>query len=312
MKHLTWTKLLPTLGLALLVVGCSDPFQRNADPTKDYESLKTDIPRSQYKESAQDFDGVLIDIQVEGSKTGVLNFFEGQETSYKLVSRVQIPGAAYQLKAINLPAGASLVDGQSGDGVWLLKWKPALNTIPTGIQNQSYELQVEVVLDQNTSARAREAFDLDRRNKVKTFSMVVSFPNTQPVLKFSGLDFNKELKVGEVIPLTIEVTDPASSKDRKPYLIIDFSSENQTAESRRFNAKNLVIDDAKRKDVYANGKWTLYRLLDTSMISKQALDPRSRYEGGEFLISALNMTTKLDSAVQMIRFKVKADNKEAL
>lgn len=306
MKNQTWIKTVMTTGLALLVVGCGDPFKRHSDPMTEYEELRDDIPRAQYKVNNQNFDGVLFDLQFLGQADGSqLNFYEGTSTSYNLQARVFISGVSYTLIPHNFPKGVSLQKVANESDIWVLKWTPETNTIPSGLTNKTFEAQIEFALDQNTTARARESFNLDRRNRVKTVTLSVNFSSSQPVLTVTGLDSNKVLKFGDVVPLTIEVVDPNSNAQRKPRVIAEFDIENQSAEARTFPANNTIIHDNKKKDKFAgNGKWIIYRLLDTTLIPKEYLDARAKYEAGEFTISAIN-TAKLE-ATQLKRFKVQA------
>ncbi|MGE0762297.1 MAG: hypothetical protein AB7N80_03355 [Bdellovibrionales bacterium] len=306
MNYQSWIKTVMTAGLVLAVVGCSDPFKRNSDPMKNFEELQNDVPPSQYKSSDQKFDGVLYDLQIDGKNDyATLEFYEGKEQSYQVQPQVFIPDLRVSLKDNNFPAGATLK--ANGKGGWVLKWTPALGTIPPGSQRQTFNGQIEFVLDKDSSRRASAHFDIERRNRIKNVTFSVNFANAQPKIE---VGFNrKEVKIGEVYDFTVTVLDPNSSKERRPDVQVTFDRSNFTAEAKTFPASSAVYPNPdKREQFLGHGKWVFHFLFDTTTLPARYLKETvlKKYEGGEFAIYAINPSTKLESIRVPRRMKVLA------
>lgn len=187
---------------------------------------------------------------------------------------------------------------------WVLKWTPAKELIPKGLSHQEFKIQIEFVLDQNSSARARELFSADKRNRVKRLTLKVNFPESQPQVRIVGLDKN-EYKRGDVVPFTVEVTDINSSKTRKPDVMVTYDKANVTNEAKSFPATMAVIIDPRKPDRFVGAnKWVFHYFFDTTTIPAAYFDPKAGFEAGEFIVYAVNTSSKLDSTRILKRIKV--------
>lgn len=293
-------KLIGFGALALGLTAC----ERNADPTRDYPELANDVPAVQRAANEQTFDGVLFDLRIQDHEdSNVLDFYEGKEGSYVLLARSFLPGANFTLRATEMPKGASLIPSSTRD-TWVIKWTPAKELIPKGLSSQEFKIQVEFALDQNSSARARELFNADRRNRIKRLTLKVNFPESQPQVRIIGLDKN-EYKRGDVVPFTVEVTDINSSKTRRPDVIVTYDKANVTNEAKSFPATMAVIIDPRRPDQFVGAnKWVFHYYFDTTTIPAAYFEPKAGFEAGEFIIYAVNSSSKLDSTRILKRIKI--------
>ncbi len=290
---------------ALLIVGCDNPLNRSANPMKDYQELSDDVPPHQYVSNEQKFDGVLFDLQVDGqSGNSQMEFYEGSEQTYLLNARVFVPGLRTTLVHAGLPKGATLKLVDRAKGVWALKWAPSKGTIPPGSQRQSFPIKIGFEIDPRSSVRSRQVFDLDRRNRVKEFVLNVNFSDALPTIKVTGM--KSEIKYGEVLPLVVQVTDKNSSEVRRPEVVAIFDRANLTAEARTFPASSAVIVDTVRVDKYkGNGVWEFYFLFDSTTIPSKYLTGKG-YEGGEFVMVAINPSTR-QTVREVKRFKLRVE-----
>jgi hypothetical protein len=303
MKSISKFKTILFLATGLLLLtgaGC----ERKSNPVEEYD-LGNDVPANQVKATSQSFDGVVFDMQVEGRKDGSrdLDFYEGKSGSYKIKARCLIPGTEWSLKKHNFPPGADLV--QTGEaGVWLVRWTPAKDIIPKDMSEHSFDVQVEFVIGQNTTARAREFFASDKRNRVRDFTLKVSYPESQPTISIVGLD-KSEIKRGEVVPFTVEVVDPASSAKRRPDLVVTKDASSQTNEAKAFPLPSAVIYNPDKADQFAgNGKWVFHLYFDTTMVPAQYFEKKARFEAVEFVIYAINTSSNKTSVRKMKRLKI--------
>lgn len=286
-------------------VGCQNPLQRESDPMKEYPNLKTDVIPQEYVADQQKFDGLLFQLDVAGQGDNrTLHFYEGRESSYTIQARVFIDGLKFKLVATGFPENIQPQPTQD-PSVWTIKWRPPVGTIPKGssfLLNK--DAKIEFALAEGSTRKAQDDFNLDKRNKSKSFYIYTNFSDVQPRIKVSGFQNGKTLNFGEFVPLVIEVIDPNSSKERKPELVASYDFANQTAESKTFPANNAVIFDDKRPDEFkGNGTWVFYRILDTTMIPAKYRNAGQNFDSGEFTLYAFNSST-MQRATSMLHFKL--------
>lgn len=284
-----------SVGTAMVMnlIGCGDPFNRNSDPLRNHQALKTDVKPSDSKPSDQNYDGVIFDMTVLNRLDGYnLEFYEGKDTQYTLVPNVSIPGVKYSLvPSGEFPKEAKLIN--NNDGTWKITWAPRVGTIPSGELKKSFPINIEIKIDAAT-ARAQELLAKDNRNRIKEFSLNVNFADAQPTLKVTGLE-RTEYKAKEVIHFKVEVADPSSFEGRLPEVFITSNYNDRTQEAKAYSAAGAVYPDYSKKRQYSKQITTFHYILDLTMIPAKYLDPKSNFEAGEFVILAYNPSSKLDA-----------------
>lgn len=308
------------MALALIVTAC----ERDSDPVKDYADLKSDVPQKDYRSNEQKFSGQLFEVQVTGRQnpqdktcqpvdSEIMSFFEGQEATYCVQTRVFPEGGAIKIKKVSFPEGAELSESTT-PGLWLIKWTPPKDIIPPAARSLSLSPQVEVVVDQNSSARAREILSNPRVNRIKKLNLSVNFSDAQPSVKVVGLEKVEDpgIKQGDWTKFTIEVVDPNSSEKRKPRVSITFDYANFSNEAKVFQAQTAVLVDNQQEDKYAgNGKWIFHRIFDSSLIKNQFLQTMAGYAGGELIVVVTNRQTGVAAEVlKRVKIIVPADSKK--
>lgn len=297
------TKFL-TLGLiaSLSLVGC----QRKSDPIEDYPNLRNDVAPKNYKSIDQSYDGVFFDIQVE-NRDGYrqLEFVEGRDVSYRILARTMIPGAQFSLKATGLPKGATLTAINDGEFNYLLKWRPEIGTVMGTTSRKSFDIQIEFILSQNSTGAARDLFLKDNRNRINGFTLTVNLPDVQPVLKIKGL--KPEYKYGEFVPVQIEVTDPTSTKERMPEIQKSFDRANVSEEAKSYDISAAFYEDKRTPEFQGHGRWVFYYTFDTTMVKRELLSGKTKYEGGATVFYAFNRATRIPSIRIPVSVKISDD-----
>lgn len=291
--HISIVRASLSAALIVSMAGCGDPFNRNSDPLRNHQALKSDVKPSDSKPSDQNYDGVIFDMTVLNRLDGYnLEFFEGKNTQYTLVPNVSIPGVKYSLvPSIEFPKDAKLIN--NNDGTWSVSWAPRLGTIPSGDLKKSITISIEIKIDAATP-QAQQILAKDNRNRIKEFSMNVNLADAQPSLKVTGLE-RTDYKSKEVVHFKVEVSDPSSFEARLPEVFITSNYTDRTQEAKAFSVAGAVYPDYTKKRQYAKQVTTYHYILDLTMIPAKYLDPKSNFEAGEFVILAYNPSSKLDA-----------------
>lgn len=243
--------LTASLVATLVVVGCA---QDKSDPIKDYRGLKTTPTRTQADTSQAVEENPFI---VELPDT-IPDFIEGQANSIQVRVRSRDPGITFSLAVnqVDLPKGATwnkVKDESPQSQLWVLKWTPPLRY--TGLTDStapiSIPMQAKVESAANPKYRTNNVYPV-------TINTVVRKSSTVPSVKFVGLQTS--IQEGKSFTFTMEVTDPASSKDMPPK-VVKFGCPQVNGEQPIEDGYNQVVANGVSQK--GNGVWSYQYTFDT-------------------------------------------------
>src|SRR5690606_35148418 len=155
----------------------------------------------------------IFDIHSEDEQDSrrILNFVEGEASVQPIRARLYMDGVRFDLKAHNLPSGATLTPDGSEPGVWNFTWKPELGFIPPSQRERQWDMQIELVPQVGEDNRALGSLPSQLERTV-TFSLMVRHTELEPtIVAIKGL--GSELSESQAVPFKIEVADPAGHSD---------------------------------------------------------------------------------------------------
>ena len=212
------------LGLAMLATGCG---KLQTNPTADFGDVaKNAIPASQHKQGRNKsyLDIIFPDPSTNGK---ILNFNEGESTSYVINFNLVMDGVDYAIQAENLPEGASLTRAPQGKpGDYILAWTPKVGATQ-GELYKNITLKVRLaVLKTYTPEAARV---MSYINKEKTLVLAVIGSKEIPVIekldmptdvKSSGNSSETAVTIqkGASVAFTVTVKDLSVIDGRTPHL----------------------------------------------------------------------------------------------
>jgi hypothetical protein len=248
------------LGLAMLATGCGK-FQTN--PTADFGDVaKNAIPANQHKQGR---DKSYLDIIFPDPSTNgkILNFNEGESTSYVINFNLVMDGVDYAIQAENLPEGATLTPAPKGKpGDYVLAWTPKVGATQGELYKNITLKARLVVLKTYTTEAARV---MSYINKEKTLVLAVIGSKEIPVIekldmptdvKSSGNSSETAVTIqkGASVAFTVTVKDLSVIDGRAPHL---YSREEINGMQERpllKNASQHVSIDSEGKSL-GNGRY---------------------------------------------------------
>lgn len=225
-----------------------------------------------------------------------MTFNETQESVFKVRARVLIPGVEIKLVAQGLPQGAVLEASKSEKDLYLIRWTPALYTVPSNANMRTFtaKLVAEIASVANDS-NAQLLRGLVREKEINLF-LFRTQESPSPV-KVSGL--TNEVMEGTSTPFEVTVRVPGvdDKAAQKPRLTISYDGVSYTAGNNfleQDGSRHIVADLNKKEPVYMGDfVWKFVLLFDTKNIPVQ---PQLAKDG----------TFLLNSDGTRVRFSVKA------
>lgn len=251
------TLILPLL--ALIAVGCSgkDPLNREANPLKDYSALDGAVTPHNERARTQYYVSDIFDIHADDEQNSrrILNFVEGEAAVQAIRARLYMDGIRFDLKAHNLPKGATLTPDGGEAGVWNFTWKPELGFIPPSQRERQWDLQIELVPQAGQDNRAIGNLPSQIERTV-TFSLMVRHTELEPtIVAVKGL--SAELSEAQSVPFKIEVADPAGHNDAAPAISWSYDPAQYSNETRLYSGQNGIDWDYEnlKPRRLSNGNW---------------------------------------------------------
>ncbi len=201
-----------------------------------------------------------------------MTFKEGEQTSFKVRARVLIKDVQVKLKAQGLPEGATFSLSAKEKDLYIISWKPALNTIPTDEAGKIYtiKLTAEVI----PGASNKNASQLQGLVREKEVDLILFRTQESPSeLKIENLA--TEIKEGELTYFSVTAKIPGidGSSALKPRLVISYDGVSLSAGNNflELDGSRHVVADLQRKsaEYLGDSKWKFNLLFDTKNISVQ-------------------------------------------
>jgi hypothetical protein len=233
---LNTTILTGILGLTVIAVTGCGPLKQ--DPTDDYATVnkKTVESKPAHVEGPDHPIAGLVQIDIDD----VLNFTEGEASSYVITPRVLLSGVNYGLAMTGAPQGATLkqkVSGHPEEG-YDFSWTPAV-----GITNEqaSFEVTFKVVIGSGSNSRSIAA--LEGAVMIQTAKISVKKTGKLPVVS-QIKKASDTIAEGDVVAIAVTVEDPGAFGKEVPVLSIkDLRTSNKDFKFIA-GAKAVVIPDA--------------------------------------------------------------------
>lgn len=202
-----------------------------------------------------------------------MSFNEGQASVYKIRARVLIPDVQVVLTASGLPTGATLTSSTTEKDLYLLKWTPALYTIPQNSYMKVFTAKlVAQVANPEVNADAQKLKGLIREQEVSLFL----FHNQElpSDLKVSGLP-TEVLEGSDPIPFTVTAKVPGMDDKSpiKPSRVVSYDRVSYTAGHNFLEhdgSRYIYADPNKKEPEYiGDSQWRFSMLFDAKNIPVQ-------------------------------------------
>lgn len=210
-----------------------------------------------------------------------MTFNEGEQASFKVRARVLIKDVQVKLKAQGLPEGANFTASEKEKDLYIISWKPALNTIPTDEVGKIYtiKLTAEIIPGANTK-NASQLQGLVREKEVE----LILFRTQQAPSDLRIENLATVIKEGDLTYFSVTAKIPGidGSSALKPRLVISYDGVSLSAGNNflELDGSRHVVADLQRKsaEYLGDSKWKFNLLFDTKNISVQ---PQLSRDGSE-------------------------------
>lgn len=227
----------------------------------------------------QRFTGMLYNLTVPQANPISLEFTEGVAAEYRVQTRLFVgkPGVIQSLKITSnaTPKGLSITKG-SKTGTWVIKWKPPVNLEP-GNDTIYRTIEVEPVVDQSKLNKQDRPLVASEELSSKIL-LVVQRTKVKPAIDITELP--QSLSVGQTLPFTVAVKDPAANESNPPSIHIGFGEAGKTTYRNTINGAALVTADASKAPSYRNGVWSFYFKVNSALLESDS-DLKAQIAGNE-------------------------------
>ncbi len=263
------TKFTLQLLVAAVVWGLAacggDPTNRQSDPLKTYNGIKSDIPESERdkttfpKQGPVEKDGDVLacgrfginisNVEPDGS----LHYLVQQEKTVRV--HVDADYSSVKLRLVNAPDGMSVKKVGATD--WDLQFKPAMS-------EGNLSQPVTFVFNVPEDRCVRKGTFIEKHR------IVVNINSTQPDITVVGLDPVRVYQPGDKIPFDVTVSDPTlRSNEQPPAPEFDFSAKRNPTEETPYLNGNGAASCGGADPAGALQKFVFHCAIDVTKVVAQ-------------------------------------------
>jgi hypothetical protein len=249
------------------MIGCNgqNPFQHKSDPIPEYHALTAPGTAQKWQPTApstpkpdpDNSQSVCYEpfkVSVDNDRgTKLLTFTEDTETSYNIQVRSFL-GDNFRVEAVNLPAGARFVQAQkdANTATYKLTWKPS--------KSRAAQVDIQSLGLRYTSDFSKRCGQDIREN----LNVVILKTEGEPTINIVGFP-QTPVTFGKGFKFSVEVFDPASTRDMGPDLKVQFEGWASSTEHTVLDASPAVDCEARGRQIDGS-KWQFNCAFDSNTV----------------------------------------------